>query len=87
MLSVEEDDERKRAEIINRIRELYKAGIPFFTMERLEEVARQLKACRETANQTERKISTRGIDGKQVDFPVLTGRTCPIRIRGDEGRF
>ena len=68
-------DEEKRAELINNIRVLYNAGAPFFTKKGLQEVAQQLEDYGQVESQKGRKIFTRGIDGKQVDFSIETGRT------------
>lgn len=63
---------RSRAEANLKIRDLYDAGIPFFTKEAIRDVYQQLKKPRK-----DQKISVKGLDGVFVDFEMQNGHTSP----------
>lgn len=54
------------------IRQLYEAGVPFFTKEQLQDLSRQLKQA-ETSDKPE--ILIKGLEGTEETFEVKTGIT------------
>lgn len=54
------------------IRQLYEAGVPFFTKEQLQDLSRQLKQA-DTSDKPE--IHIKGLEGTEETFEVKTGVT------------
>lgn len=76
--------DEENAEFVKHIRELYDAGVPLFTKERLREVAWQLKDYEQNKSQPEQKIFVRGIDGKKVEFLIQVGHIRRWDVDKDE---
>jgi hypothetical protein len=71
--SVCKDENPERLAAHARIRELYTAGIPFFTKDRIRALQQQLDAMNKTDQPGPWKITVVGVDGQAVELNIEPG--------------